>query len=53
MSCDFGQGFHFAQPLPAEEILELVSEQRASGAPALKGRDQAAPVSSAVALSDS
>jgi diguanylate cyclase (GGDEF)-like protein/PAS domain S-box-containing protein len=53
MRCDFGQGFHFAKPLPAEEILELVNEQRAAGGSALQGGKPAAPVSSVVPLSDS
>ncbi len=52
MNCDFGQGFHFARPLPGEAILELVNTQRAAGGSALQGRPQAAPVSSAVPLSD-
>ena len=53
MRCDFGQGFHFAKPLPAEEILDLVNAQRAAGGSALQGRETATPVSSAVPLSDS
>ncbi len=32
MHCDFGQGFHFAQPLAAEEILELATEGRVAHA---------------------
>ncbi len=28
MRCDFGQGFHFAQPLAPEEIMELATEGR-------------------------
>ncbi len=53
MRCDFGQGFHFAKPLPAHEILELVNAQRAEGGSALHGRAQSSPVSSSVPLSDS
>ena len=53
INCDFGQGFHFAKPLPPEEILELVNEQRAAGGSALGPRPAMAPVSSAVPLSDS
>jgi diguanylate cyclase (GGDEF)-like protein/PAS domain S-box-containing protein len=53
MRCDFGQGFHFAKPLPAEEILELVNEQRAAGGSALQGRPAKPPVSAAAPLSDS
>ena len=32
MHCEFGQGFHFAQPLGAEEILELATEGRVAHA---------------------
>ncbi len=35
-SCEFGQGFHFAEPLTGEEILAMATEQakeRGSGAP--------------------
>ncbi len=53
MNCDFGQGFHFAKPLPGEEILELLNVQRATGGSALDERAPASPVSSAVPLSDS
>ena len=32
ISCEFGQGFHFAKPLPAAEILALVEAQQAGAA---------------------
>ncbi|HXD53246.1 MAG TPA: EAL domain-containing protein [Solirubrobacteraceae bacterium] len=32
MRCEFGQGFHFAQPLGAEEILELATRGRVARA---------------------
>jgi EAL domain-containing protein (putative c-di-GMP-specific phosphodiesterase class I) len=32
MRCDFGQGFHFARPLAAEEILELATQGRVAHA---------------------
>ena len=41
MDCDFGQGFHFAQPLAAEEILELATEGRVAHAGRI-ARDAAA-----------
>jgi diguanylate cyclase (GGDEF)-like protein/PAS domain S-box-containing protein len=40
-NCEFGQGFHFAKPLTAEQILELAIEQSKRGA--------AAPVASPAA----
>ena len=41
MHCDFGQGFHFAQPLAAEEILALATEGRVAHAGRI-ARDAAA-----------
>jgi diguanylate cyclase len=32
MRCDFGQGFHFARPLDAQEILELATQNRVAQA---------------------
>jgi diguanylate cyclase (GGDEF)-like protein/PAS domain S-box-containing protein len=32
MHCDFGQGFHFARPLAAQEILELATQDRVARA---------------------
>ena len=34
MNCDFGQGFHFARPLHAEEIMRMASAQAGTGVPA-------------------
>ena len=52
MNCDFGQGFHFAKPLPPEEILALINAQRAAGGSALEaGYTEAAEP--AVELADS
>jgi diguanylate cyclase (GGDEF)-like protein/PAS domain S-box-containing protein len=32
MHCDFGQGFHFARPLLAEEVLEMATQHRVANA---------------------
>ncbi|HXB14252.1 MAG TPA: EAL domain-containing protein [Solirubrobacteraceae bacterium] len=32
MRCDFGQGFHFARPLCADEVLEMATQQRVATA---------------------
>jgi EAL domain-containing protein (putative c-di-GMP-specific phosphodiesterase class I) len=30
MGCDFGQGYHFSNPLPSEEMREYLREERTS-----------------------
>jgi EAL domain-containing protein (putative c-di-GMP-specific phosphodiesterase class I) len=47
ISCEFGQGFHFAKPLHGEEILALIESQQAEAA-AIAGGDR---VSGAAAAS--
>ncbi len=32
MHCEFGQGFHFARPLAADEVLEMATQQRVANA---------------------
>jgi len=32
MRCEFGQGFHFARPLSAEEVLEMATQHRVANA---------------------
>ena len=43
MHCDYGQGFHFAKPLSAEEVLAMASDGRASTAPAPGAPEPGAP----------
>jgi EAL domain-containing protein (putative c-di-GMP-specific phosphodiesterase class I) len=30
MGCDFGQGYHFAKPLPSNEVQTFLAEERSS-----------------------
>jgi EAL domain-containing protein (putative c-di-GMP-specific phosphodiesterase class I) len=31
MGCDFGQGYHFSEPLPADEVPMFLTEERVLG----------------------